>query len=69
MSVRDMSQSGVSVGRKEKSPCELKHYPHTKSEVPTEDLEVSTWFSGHIGVGDVIVIESGVMIDFFNKFV
>ena len=64
--MRDMSQSGVSVGRKEKSPCESQHYPLTKSEVPTEDLEVSTWLFSHVGVGDVIVVEGRVMVDFFD---
>ena len=64
--MRDMSQSGVSVGRKEKSLCELKHYPHTKSEVPTEDLEVSAWPFGHVGVGDVVIVEGRVMVNFFD---
>ena len=38
----------------------------TKSEVPTEDLKVSAWFLGHVGVGDVIVVEGGVMVDVFG---
>ena len=41
----------------------------TKSEVPTEDLKVSAWFSGHVRVGDVVVVEGGVMADFFDQFV
>ena len=39
------------------------------SDLPTEDLEVSAWFFGHVRVGDVIVVEGGVMADFFDEFV
>ena len=29
-------------------------------------LEVSAQFFGHIGVGNVVVVEGGVMVDFFG---
>ena len=29
-------------------------------------LEVSAWFSSHVGVGNIIVVEGRVMVDFFN---
>ena len=43
--------------------------PPTKSQVPTEDLEVSTQFSSHVRVGSVIVVKGGVMVNFINQFV
>ena len=39
------------------------------SEVPTEDLKVSAWFFGHVRVGDVIVVEGRVVVNFFDEFV
>ena len=32
-------------------------------------LEVSVWFFGHVGVGNVVVVEGRVMADFFDEFV
>ena len=39
----------------------------TKSEVPTEDLKVSAWFLGHVGVGNIVIVESRVVADFFDS--
>ena len=52
--------------RKEKSPCESQHYPLTKSEVPTEDLEVSARFLGHVRMGNIVVVEGKVMVNFLD---
>ena len=32
-------------------------------------LEVSVWFFGHVGQGNVIVVEGGVVADFLDEFV
>ena len=32
-------------------------------------LEVSVRFSGHVGQGNVVVVEGGVVTDFLNEFV
>ena len=32
-------------------------------------LEVSVRFSGHVGQGNVIIVEGGVVTDFLNEFV
>ena len=32
-------------------------------------LEVSMWFFSHVGQGNVIIVESGVVTDFLDEFV
>ena len=61
--MREMSQSGV----EKKRVCENCNItPLLASEVPTEDSEISAWFSGDVREGIVIVIEGGVMVGFVN---
>ena len=57
-------------GKKSKRVCENCNItPLLASEVPTENSEISTWFSSDVRKGIVVVIEGRITVDFVHQLV
>ena len=64
--MREVSHSGVSVGEKKRVHMNRNITPLLSLKFLLKILEISTWFFGHVSVGNVIIVKGRIAVNFFN---